>query len=443
MNVLRHDIICGTETDFTRQTVDCSPPNHDFKTYLTLFINTSVNSLLLGNAQRLGFVSPVITHPDRVCRLKQESFIIGLNVDYYTMFQDYMQRTTTLNSASVFNLDYIPNILQQPIYTVDGSIINYKILHLFIAGLTIFLASSAGWLDIKQVLEYIETGGSIYSLFLPTDTLVPPSIIQGLLRGQFRLPPSYKDIRSIQNLYMIVAYNFFTYGGASVVPTLSRNVGITRKYKANTTIVVPVPPSPFPKNQIAWDNGAIPMDAELYKTVDKKLVSKADVKTPSEVRAVIKKYQELGGKFSHGSDQSLSRNIHLSSYDEMDTDIGFLLQDGLIGGKFIICHRDNPVIVIQEWRIDNVYTDDDSVSYTVNRINFTRNVANNEVCEIVILKPGQLVPDQTDYLRRRFLESTHYIGGRKKRQNKSKRKKQKKSNKKLGFSKRRYRRRMY
>ncbi len=444
MAFVGHDIICGT--DFTGRNVDCSPPNDDFKTYLTLFINTSVNSLLLGNAQRLGFVSPIITHADRVCRLKQESFKICLNVDYYTRFQDYMQRTITLNGASVFDLNYIPNILQQSTYTVGGSIIDYKILHLFIIGLTIFLASSAGWLDIKQVLEYIQTGQSIYSYFLPMDTLVPSHIIQGLTHGQFRLPLSYKDIQSIQNLYTMVAYNFFTYGGASVVPAaLSRNVGITRKYIANTTIVVPVPPSPFPKNQIAWDNGAIPMDAGLYEHA-KELVSQPDVKPPSD-RAVIKKYEELGGKFEYSGDQSLSKNIHLSSYDEMDTDIGFLLQDGVRGGKFIIRHRVN-ALVIQEWRIDNVYTDDDSVSYTVHPINFTRKVANNEVCEIVILKPGQpgqpgqLVPDQTDYLRRHFLDSTHNIGGRKKRQNKSKRRKQKKSNKKLGFSKRRYRRRM-
>jgi len=435
--VLPSDIICGG--DFIGQNVDCSPPNNYFKTYLILFINTSVNDLLLGNAQRLGFVSPIMTDANRVCRLKQESFKICLNVDYYTRFQDYMQRTITLDDASVFDLNYIP---PQPSITVDdGSIIDYKILHLFIIGLTIFLASSAGWLDIKQVLEYIQTGQSIYSYFLPTDTLVPSRIIQGLTNGQFRLPPSYKDIQSIQNLYIMVAYNFFTYGGASVVPAaLSRNVGITRKYIANTTIVVPVPPSPFPKNQIAWDNGAIPMDAGLYEHA-KKLVSQQDVKPPSD-RAVIKKYEELGGKFKYSGDQSLSKNIHLSSYDEMDTDIGFLLQDGVRGGKFIIRHRVN-ALVIQEWRIDNVYTDDDSVSYTVQPITFTRNVANNEVCEIVILKPGQLVPEQSDYLRRHFLDSTHNIGGRKKRQNKSKRRKQKKSNKKIGFSKRRYRRRMH
>lgn len=388
--VLPHDIICGG--DFTGQNVDCSPPNNYFKAYLTLFINTSVNDLLLGNAARLGFQSPIVNVADRVCRLKQESFKICLNVDYYTRFQAYMNQAMTVGGVSFFNLDYIP-LLQQPSITVDGSIIDCKILHLFISGLTIFLASSAGWLDIKQVLEYIETGRSrIYMNILPMDRLIPPGITQALFRVQ---PPSYKDIRSIQKLYTMVAYNFFTYGGAIDVPALlGRNVGITRTYRANTTTVVP--PS---QNQIVWNN----------------------------------------------ADQSLSTNIHLSSYDETNTDIGFLLEDGVQHGRLIIRHQDNPAVVFQEWAINNVSSvADQYVTYQVTPINFTRQAVNNQVCEIVIWKHRQSVPDQTDYQRRRFLDSARNIGGRKKRQNKS-RNKQKNSNKKFRFSKRRYsrRRRMF
>ena len=388
MDAAPYDIICGP--DFSGQNVKCCdgdydvshpPPHNVFKVYITGFINTSVNNLLFGIAP---YLLQTQEGAARVCTLKQEIFKLCLNIVYYARFEAYMhQEMPNLKvvggSLPIFDLSYIlaisPFILPPSNTTLDGYIINYKILHLYIIGLTIYLASSAGWLDVKQVIEYVETGRSTYSLYLPNDAFVPQTLIQGFRQRQISFG-AYKQITSIQNLYILVAYNFFTLGGASFGPTsFGRNVGLTKTYKAD--IVSVVVPAPFPRNRIIWNN----------------------------------------------PDQSLSTEIHLSCYDEEGE---FLLKDGVTGGNIIIRHPVNTAVVFQNWRIESVSgVVDDHVTYRVRAIRVERRAKNDEVCEIVILKPGQIIPEPSDDIRRQVLKATHSLGGRKKRQTKSRRIKQK------------------
>jgi hypothetical protein len=382
-----YDINCGSPN------VDCSPPDDIFKTYLVEVINYTVDSLLaVINAY------PLQTQQQQVVQMKENMFKFCLHKpNLYTSFENYFSQelATGLRTGElIYNMDYIRSIRSGQIPDLP---VKYKILHLFVIGLTIYFTSTRGWIDYKQAIRYLETPNNNLDLFLPINTSVPATLIQVFNSGQISFK-SYKEIRSIQALYAIAAYNFFIGGGESISPaSISRNPGMNIIYRADTNVVAP--PMPFAHNTIIWNNNA---------------------------------------------NQSLSTEIYVSCFDDTNNDIGFLLEDGIVNGQIMIRNRVNHDIVLQEWNITGVAAvQDQYVTYQVTQNSFTQNALHDQVYDIVILKPGQTVPNEADDIRRAALRAAR--GGRKKRQNKSKRNKQKYSNKKFRFSKRRYsrRRRMF
>ena len=136
-----YDIICGQ--DFNGQNVACSrsPPEDFFNMYLVGFINVFVNDVLQNLTRMLNYQQ----YYEKILKLKQQIFKICLNVRYYTMFVNYMQeRMPPINidghQIPIFDLDYIQDP-PQPTVTADGTVIDCKILHLFIGGLAINMMS--------------------------------------------------------------------------------------------------------------------------------------------------------------------------------------------------------------------------------------------------------------------------------------------------------------
>ena len=371
-----YDIICG-------QNVACSHSGVFFQLYLVGFINMFVNDVLqnltpfLGNQQ----------YHEKILRLKQQMFEICLDVHYYTMFATYMQQQTMVHidgrgGIPIFDLGFIQTPLQPTVAAADGTVLDCKILHLFIGGLAINMMSLLVWLpDIT--LEKLDRL-PVYKSILPDARLVGEDITDDI------------NIDSIRYTYAATSINFFSIGGTrSVSQELHRDVpppGFTKLYAADiTTTTPPVPPyndptPKFPINRIIWNN----------------------------------------------RNQVSSNVIYVSCFDADGHDIEFVLTDGVIGGKFRICDPANPYINFQEWRIDgigglrNIY-----VQYIVHYIGGNGwQARNDQKCQLIIMKPGQIVPTPSDNLIRRIKEATVQIGGVK-RQNKSKRRRQKRSNKKI------------
>lgn len=387
-----YDIICGP--DFNGQNVACSrsPPGDFFNMYLVGFINVFVNDVLQNLTRMLGYHQPY----EKILKLKQQMFKICLNGPYYTMFATYMQQRMPLvdidgQKISIFDLDYIqdpPQLTQpRPIVTADGTVIDRKILHLFIGGLAINMMSMLGWLP-DLTLDRLP----VYESILPDDRQIGEDI-NGAFMDKMRKQES--KINSIRLLYAVTSSDFFSIGGTgSVIQEFSRDAsGFTRTYVAETTMTTPPVPTfyqsapNFPSNRIIWNS----------------------------------------------RNQVTSTVIYVSCFDESNTDIEFLLRDGVKGGTLRICDPANPEINFQEWGISGGGIGgvlDKYVQYKVQYMGGNGwQAQNGQMCQLIIMKPRQIVPTPSDDLRRQILEATRQIGGVK-RQNKSKRRRQKKSNKK-------------
>ena len=387
-----YDIICGP--DFNGQNVACSrsPPGDFFNMYLVGFINVFVNDVLQNLTRMLGYHQPY----EKILKLKQQMFKICLNGPYYTMFATYMQQRMPLvdidgQKISIFDLDYIqdpPQLTQpRPIVTADGTVIDRKILHLFIGGLAINMMSMLGWLP-DLTLDRLP----VYESILPDDRQIGEDI-NGAFMDKMRKQES--KINSIRLLYAVTSSDFFSIGGTgSVIQEFSRDAsGFTRTYVAETTMTTPPVPTfyqsapNFPSNRIIWNS----------------------------------------------RNQVTSTVIYVSCFDESNTDIEFLLRDGVKGGTLRICDPANPEINFQEWGISGGGIGgvlDKYVQYKVQYMGGNGwQAQNGQMCQLIIMKPRQIVPTPSDDLRRQIIEATRQIGGVK-RQNKSKRRRQKKSNKK-------------
>lgn len=390
-----YDIICGP--DFNGQNVACSrsPPGDFFNMYLVGFINVFVNDVLQNLTRMLTYPSMY----EKILRLKQQMFKICVNVRYYTMFATYMQqRMPTVDigghNIPIFDLGYIQDP-PQPTVTADGTVIDCKILHLFIGGLAINMMSMLGWLP-DLTLDRLP----VYKSILPDDRQIVEDINEAFM-DEMRKKES--KINSIRLLYAVTSSDFFSIGGGgSVIQELGRGLddvtspgspGFTKIYVADTMMTAPPVPAfsdptlNFPKNRIIWNS----------------------------------------------RNQVTSTVIYVSCFDESNTDIEFLLRDGVKGGKLRICDPANPEINFQEWHINGDGIGgvlDKYVQYKVQPMGGNGwQAQNDQMCQLIIMKSRQTVPTPYDDLRRQIIEATRQIGGVK-RQNKSKRRRQKKSNKK-------------
>ena len=365
-----HDIICGS--NFNDRNVDCSPPNRLLKTYISAFINFFVNAIF----NESGYIKSSCT-PDNIRRLKQTMFKICVNVRYYTMFATYMQQMPSVDVGGVmtplFNLNYIPNPMVPPfqlsILADDGTRIDCKILHLFVGGLAYHMLATVGWLrEPHPGLRGVTLRG-IYTTFLPSDAFVPQNVRNACLST---------IETSIQKEYVTLSVLFFGIGGGgSARDELSRSPGYITTYVANTDTINP----PIPVSNIVWNN----------------------------------------------ANQLSSSMIFLSSIDQSGTDIEFLLQS-IMGGTIII--RDIDPVNFQEWQIIAVdVLTDQHVQYTVVLRQGRWQVPNGQMCQLIIMRPGQTVPTINDELSHQITNFTRQMGGVK-NQNKSKRRRQKRSNKK-------------
>ena len=381
-----YDIICGP--DFNGQNVACSPPGDFFNMYLIGFINVFVNDVLQKLTRMLNYQQ----YYEKILKLKQQMFKICLYGPYYTMFATYMQqRMPTVDidgqKIPIFDLDYIQDPPRLTVTAADGTVIDCKILHLFIGGLAINMMSILGWLP-DLTLEHLP----IYVSILPDDRQIGEDINSAFI-DEMRKQKS--KINSIRLLYAVFSSDFFSIGGGgSVSQEFSRVAsGFTRTYVAVTTITTPPVPTfyqsapNFPKNRIIWN-------------------------TRNQVTSTV---------------------VYVSCFDEYNADIEFILKDGVKGGTLRICDPANPEINFQEWHIN----DDDRiggvldkyVQYKVQYMGGRWQAQNDQICQLIIMKPGQIVPTPYDDLKRQIIEATRQIGGVK-RQNKSKRIRQKRSNKK-------------
>jgi hypothetical protein len=365
-----HDINCGP--NFNGQNVACSPPNRMLKTYLAAFINFFVNALLSESGYRKSSCTP-----DNIQRLKKTMFVICSTIRFYTMFATYLQQMPSIDVDGVmtplFNLDYIPNPLppfQLSILSDDGTLLDCKILHLFVGGLAYHMLATVGWLREPHPGFRGVTLRGIYTTFLPRDALVPLNVRDACLE-------TIKT--SIQKEYVTLSVLFFGIGGGgSARDELSRSPGYITTYVANTDTINP----PIPASNIVWNN----------------------------------------------ANQLSSSMIFLSCIDQSGTDIEFLLQ-AVMGGTIIIRDMLNPVN-FQEWQIIAVdVLTDQHVQYAVVLNQGQWQAPNGQMCQLVIMRPGQTVPTINDELSHQITNFTRQIGGVKK-QNKSKRRKQKRSNKK-------------
>ena len=383
-----YDIICGP--DFNGQNVACSrsPPDDFFNMYLVGFINVFVNDVLQNLTRMLSYPGMY----EKILRLKQQMFKICVNVRYYTMFATYMQqRMPTVDigghNTPIFDLRYIKNLRQPTVTAADGTVLDCKILHLFIGGLAINMMSMLGWLPDLSLDRL-----PVYQSILPNDDEIGEDTIEAFMDEMDR-----QEIKtdSIRLLYAETSSDFFSVGGGgSVIQELDRDApGFTKIYVAETTTTAPPVPAfsdpalNFPSNRIIWNS----------------------------------------------RNQVTSTVIYVSCFDESNTDIEFLLRDGVKGGKLRICDPANPEINFQEWRISDGGIGgvlDKYVQYKVQPMGGNGwQAQNGQMCQLIIMKPGQIVPTPYDVLRRQIIEATRQIGGVK-RQNKSKRRRQKKSNKK-------------
>ena len=386
-----YDIICGP--DFNGQNVACSPGDF-FNMYLVGFINVFVNDVLQNFTQMLIYPQ----YYEKILRLKQQMFKICVNVRYYTMFATYMQqRMPTVDIGGhiipIFDLDYIQDPPRPTVTAADGTVIDCKILHLFIGGLAINMMSMLGWLP-DLTLEHMP----IYLSIFPDEDLIGEDINSAFM-DEMRKKKS--EINSIRLLYAVTSSNFFSVGGGgSVIQELGRGLdatspgspGFTRTYVADTMMTAPPVPAfsdpalNFPKNRIIWNSR-------------------------NQVKSTV---------------------IYVSCFDESNTDIEFLLRDGVKGGTLRICDPTNPEINFQEWHINGDGIGgvlDKYVQYKVQPMGGNGwQAQNGQMCRLIIMKSSQTVPTPYDDLRRQIIEATRQGGV--KRQNKSKRRRQKKSNKK-------------
>ena len=383
-----YDIICGP--DFNGQNVACSPPGDFFNMYLVGFINVFVNDVLQNLTRMLSYPGMY----EKILRLKQQMFKICVNVRYYTMFATYMQQRMPMvdiggKSTPIFDLDFIQTPPQPTVTAADGTVLDCKILHLFIGGLAINMASMLGWLPADLTLDHLP----IYVSILPDDVLIGEDVNDAFI-DEMRKQES--KINSIRLLYAVTSSDFFSIGGTgSVREEFSRvaSPGFSRRYVAVTDTTRPPVPTfhepalNFPKNRIIWNS----------------------------------------------QNQSVSNVIYVSCFDESNTDVEFLLRDGVKGGTLRICDPANPEFNFQEWRINGGNIGgvlDKYVQYKVQPMGGNGwQAQNGQMCQLIIMKSGQTVPTPSDDLRRQIIEATRQIGGVK-RQNKSKRRRQKKSNKK-------------
>jgi len=383
-----YDIICGP--DFNGQNVACSrsPPGDFFNMYLVGFINVFVNDVLQNLTRMLSYPGMY----EKILRLKQQMFKICVNVRYYTMFATYMQQRMPVvdiggHNTPIFDLDYINNPPQLTVTAADGTVLDCKIIHLFIGGLAINMMSMLGWLPDLSLDRL-----PVYQSILPDDRQIGEDTIEAFMDKMRRQEIT---IDSIRLLYAVTSSNFFSVGGGgSVIQELGRVAsGFTRTYVADTMMTAPPVPAfsdpalNFPKNRIIWNS----------------------------------------------RNQVTSTVIYVSCFDESNTDIEFLLRDGVKGGKLRICDPANPEINFQEWRISDGGIGgvlDKYVQYKVQPMGGNGwQAQNGQMCQLIIMKSEQTVPTPSDDLRRQIIEATRQIGGVK-RQNKSKRRRQKKSNKK-------------
>ena len=364
-----YDIICGP--DFNGQNVTCSPPDQQLKSYISAFINLFVNTLLGESGYRKASCTP-----DNIMRLKKTIFLICSTVRFYTMFSTYMQQMPSVNISGVmtplFNMNYIPNPLppfQLTIVTNQGMRVDCKILHLFVCGLAYHMLATVGWLREPHPGSRGVTLRGVYTTFLPRDALVPQNVRDACLRT---------IETSIQKEYVTRSVLFFGIGGdRSTRAELDRSPGYITTYVANTDTINP----PIPVSNIVWNN----------------------------------------------ANQLSSNMIFLSSIDRSGTDIEFLLQS-IMGGTIII--RDIDPVNFQEWQIIAVdVLTDQHVQYTVVLRQGRWQVPNGQMCQLIIMRPGQTVPTINDELSHQITNFTRQMGGVK-NQNKSKRRRQKRSNKK-------------
>lgn len=380
-----YDIVCGRE--FNGQNVACLPPNQELKIYLAGFINLFVNTLLRESGNGKRSCTPV-----NIWRLKRTIFVICSTLRFYTMFATYMNEMPNVDVGGVltplFNMNYIPN-LNQPfkltIFADDGMRIDCKILHLFVGGLAYHMLATVGWLREPHPGSRGVKLNGFYTLFLPSDALVPQNVINAC---------DHTIGTSIQKAYVTRSVLFFGIGSGTgtIEDELKRRPGHITTYVANTDTLNP----PIPESNIVWNNAI----------------------------------------------QITSNMIFLSYKDQSGTDIEIILQP-VTGGTLLIRDMMNPVN-FQEWQIADVdVVADHYVQYTVVWRQGQWQVPNGTMCQLIIMRPGQTVPTINDELSHQITNFTRQIGGVKKRQNKSKRRKNNRSNKKIKSRRRRNVKRSY
>jgi hypothetical protein len=279
----------------------------------------------------------------------------------------------------VFNVDYLPNAREDGGENIIQGNVDLRIVKLYVASLTYHILSMMGWL--KDPIG--DDAGNV---------LFPGSTLQGIYQSILpAVPPNIEQAcvqqleNTMQKTYFTRGFLFFSIGG-----DFGQRPGYITNYIANTTTQNP----PIPGGHIVWNNVNLIASTQLF----------------------------------------------ISTFDKLGSDTELILQSTVV-----IRIRSIATNQFQEWQVTQqppIVVSDQYVQFNVAHTSGTWIPQNSEECNVFLMSHNQTLPTSRDELTSEIKNFTIQIGGRKKGQNKSKRKKQKKSNKKLGFSKRRYRRRI-